>query len=224
MNRYFLWAVVVVLSAAAWGTDAVVEGGAYAPRVVAAREADDQLELGWDNGTRRSAMGWYTGAGAWAGNDFNLSTLSTYTAVEKVKFYTSDVWPNAGWDGFRVGIYNFSASVPGSLLWPTAGGGYFFLPAGLHGHVWVEIPIGWTSPSTFLLPAIDQCYNYPNIDPHELDTNQVFRGHSWQYYQGAWSPLEGTAGYRNLMLRVVFDNSTVGVAPASLGRVKALYH
>jgi hypothetical protein len=29
--------------------------------------------------------------------------------------------------------------------------------------------------------------------------------------------------YKNLMLRVVVNNSTMGVAPASLGKVKALF-
>ncbi len=209
----------------AWGADSVVEGGGDAARAVAPFETDDPLELSWDNGTRRWSIAWYSGAGAWVGNDFNLSTISTYRAIEKVRFYSRSNWPNTGWDGFRVGIYNFS-SVPGSLLWPTAGGGYFFKPSGLQGHIWVDIAIGWTCPSTAFVAAVEQYYNYPNCDPFALDSNPTFRGHSWQYYQGSWSPYSSTsvAPYRNVMIRAVVDNSTLGVAPESLGRVKALYY
>jgi len=67
----------------------------------------------------------------------------------------------------------------------------------------------------------------PHCDPFALDTNTSFRQHSWQYYEGQWSLYEGslsTAPYRNIMLRVVVDNSTLAVAPTSLGRVKALYY
>jgi hypothetical protein len=225
MKRLITYSAAVALAAAAWGADCVVEGGGDAAREVAVFGTDDQLELAWDNGTRRWSIAWYTGAGAWVGNDFNLSTISTYRAIEKVRFYSRSNWPNTGWDGFRVGIYNFS-SVPGSLLWPTAGGGYFFKPSGLQGHIWVDIPIGWTCPSTAFVAAVEQYYNYPNCDPFALDSNPTFRGHSWQYYQGSWSPYESSsvAPYRNVMLRAVVDNTTLGVAPQSLGRVKALYY
>ncbi len=209
----------------AWGADVVVEGGASGG-AVAAFETDDQLELKWDNGTRRWSIAWYMGRDAWVGNDFNLSTISTYRAIAKVRFYSRSNWPNTRWDGFRVGIYNFSG-VPGSLLWPTAGGGYFFKPSGLQGHIWVDIAIGWTCPSTAFVVAVEQYYNWPNCDPFALDTNPTFMGHSWQYYQGQWSPYEGsssTAPYRNIMLRAVVNNSTLGVTPESLGRVKALYY
>jgi len=138
--------LAMLAAAAAWGADCVVEGGTGDAVTLAAYGTDDQLELSWDNGARQWSMAWYTGAGSWVGNDFDLATISTYRALEKVRFYTRDNWPNAQWDGFRVGIYTF-ASVPGSLMWPTSGGGYFFKPSGLHGHIWVEINIGWTCPT-----------------------------------------------------------------------------
>lgn len=215
---------VAAFAAAAWGADCVVEGGASTARA-AAYGTDDELELAWDNGTRQWSIAWYTGRGSWVGNDFDLSTISAYRAIEKIRFYSRDNWPNTQWDGFRVGIYNFS-SVPGSLLWPTAGGGYFFRPSGLSGHIWVDIGIGWTCPSTAFVVAVEQYYNYPNCDPYALDSNTAFLRHSWQYYQGAWSPLEVSSvpQWRNLMLRAVVDNSTLGIAPESLGRVKALYY
>jgi hypothetical protein len=223
VNKVLVWVSAAVLSAAAWAADVVVEGEPYGPPGLAAPAVDDQLELGWDNGTRRWSMAWYTGGGAWVGNQFDLSTLSSYRAVDKIKFYSRSNWPNGVWDGFRVAIYNFS-TVPGAVLWPTSGGGYFFKPSGLHGHVWVEIRICWTSPSINFLAAVDQCYNYPNCDPHALDSNETYLRHSWQYYQGAWSPLEGYEGHQNLMLRVFVNNSTLGVTPTSVGRVKALYY
>jgi hypothetical protein len=224
--------VVLCLAAASaaagvWAADAAVDGGAYAAAPAVAACTDDTLELGWDNGTRRWNVGWYTGAGSWVANDFDLATISTYRALSKIKFYTRSNWPNAQWDGFRVGVFNFSGSVPGSLMWPTGGGGYFFKPSGLSGHVWVEINVGWTCPVTAFAAAQEQFYNWPNCDPWAVDTNPTFLRHSWQYYGGSWSPLSSAsieiAPYYNLMLRVVVDNETLGVAPASLGRVKALY-
>jgi len=216
--------LAMLAAAAAWGADFVVETVPSAPAVREAAATDDAVELSWDNGTRQWSMAWYTGAGAWVGNDFDLATISTYRAVEKVRFYTRDNWPNAQWDGFRVGFYDFKGAVPGSRLWPTSGVGYFFKPSGLHGHVWVEINIGWTCPTTAFVAAVEQFYNHPDCDPFALDSNRTFRGHSWQYYEGQWKPNTGYQGYRNVMLRVIVDNSTLAVTPTSVGRVKALYY
>ena len=211
----------------AWGADCVVEGSTGDAVKLAAYEADSTLELKWDNGNRRWSWSWYTGAGYWVGNDFNISTLSGYRAIRKMKFYTRDDWPNRGWDGFRVAFFDFPGSVPGSRLWPTSGSGYFFKPSGLHGHVWVEINICWTCPSTAFVAAVEQFYNHPNSDPYAVDSNTTFLRHSWQYIGSQWRPAEFYYPYdlyRNVMLRVVVDNETVAVAPASLGRVKALYY
>ncbi len=218
-------AAVALAAAAAWGIDCVVEEGRPTELAYGSAATDDQLELSWDNGTLRWSLAWYSGADTWVGNDFNLSTISAYRAIEKIRYYTRDNWPNTEWDGFRVGIYSFSA-VPGSLLWPTAGGGYFFKPSGLHGHIWVDIKIGWTCPSTAFVAAVEQFYNYPRCDPMAIGANPTFRGHSWQYYQGQWSPFYqfNLAPYRNIMVRVVVDNSTLAVTPTSVGRVKALYY
>jgi hypothetical protein len=219
--------LAMLAAAAAWGADCVVEGSVGDAVASAAFEADGTLELKWDNGNRRWSWAWYTGAGSWVGNDFNISTLSSYRAIRKTKFYTRDNWPNAVWDGFRVAFYDFPGSVPGSRLWPTSGGGYFFKPSGLHGHVWVEINIGWTCPTTAFVAAQEQLYNYPNCDPYAVDSNTNFMRHSWRYYAGQWSPVEFSPPYhqyRNVMIRVVVDNETLAVKPTSLGRVKALYY
>jgi hypothetical protein len=219
-------ALAVLGAVAAWPADVAFDGGPAAFSVPEAAGSDGTLELKWDNGTRRWSMAWYTGAGSWVGNDFNLSTISTYRAIEKVRFYSRSNWPNTGWDGFRVAIYDFKGAVPGSRLWPTASGGYFFKPSGLQGHIWVDIAIGWTCTSTAFVAAVEQFYNYPYCDPFALDTNPTFRGHSWRYYQGSWSPYESSSvgPYRNVMIRAVVNNITLGVAPQSLGRVKALYY
>jgi hypothetical protein len=78
------------------------------------------------------------------------------------------------------------------------------------------------------LAAQEQFYNYPNCDPFALDNNTTFRGHSWQYYEGSWAPYERSTDpvYRNLMIRVWVEPGQEfhGVAPSSIGRVKALYY
>jgi hypothetical protein len=225
MKRFLIVAMATSLAAPAFvgAADFVVEAaspttGSYVPAF------DATMELKWDNGTRRWSIAWYTGSGSWVGNDFDLSTISGYRVIEKVRFYSSGNWPNNVWDGFRVGIYSFS-SVPGSLLWPTSGGGYFFKPSGLQGHVWVEIGIGWACPTSAFVAATEQYLNWPNCDPYTLDTNTTFQRHSWQYYQGSWSPLEVASipQWRNLMLRAVVNDSMSAVSPGSLGRVKALF-
>ncbi len=218
---------MMVCVTGAWSADCIVDGALSLFTATAPPGRDATMELKWDNGTRRWSWVWYTGAGSWVGNDFDLATLSTYRAIAKMEFYTRDDWPNSGWDGFRLAFFDFRGSVPGSRLWPTASGGYFFKPRGFHGHVWVEINIGWTCPTVAFVAARDQLYNYPNCDPYSVDNNTVFMGHSWHYYQGKWNlvsfnpPYEA---YRNVMLRVVVDDETVSVAPTSLGRVKALYY
>jgi len=218
------WGVIAVAAAGVQAADVAVDGDAYPTVASDPVNKDASLELSWDNGTRQWNIAWYTGTGAWVGNEFDLGTISTYRAIRKIKFYSRSNWPNAQWDGFHLGVFNFSGGIPGSMLWPTGGGGYFFKPTGLSGHVWVEINIGWTCPAVTFVAAEGQYYNWPNCDPFAVDTNANFSGHSWEYYGGSWSPLSTAADpYRNLMLRVIVDDETLAVAPASLGRVKALY-
>jgi len=219
---------------AAWGADVAVDGGdSYgAPPALSAPISYDQstLELSWDNGSRRWSIAWYTGAGSWVGNDFTISTLKTsYVKILKYKYYTRGAWPNVGWDGMRFAFYSFGGGVPGSMLWPTSGNGYFFVPsAGTAGHIWVEFDVDWTCPSQSFVAAQEQFYNYPTCDPFALDNNTTFMGHSWKYYGGTWGPYlrESDPDYRNLMIRVWVETGQEfpGVAPSSVGRVKALYY
>jgi hypothetical protein len=235
MMKYFAFiAALAFLTAPAWAADAVADGGNTTSPYVAAPAARDQasLELVWDNGQRRWSVAWYTGADAWVGNEFDASTLKTvYAKVLKYKYYTRGAWPNEGWDGMRFAFYAFRGGVPGSMLWPTGGGGYFFKPsAGIQAHIWVEFDINWTCPSVKFVAAQEQFYDYPLCDPFSVDNNTTFRGHSWMYTQGQWAPYQSTnsevAPYRNLMIRVWVEPGQTfpGVEPSSVGRVKALYY
>ena len=227
-------AAALVVCAGAWAADVAVDGGSYAAPAYAAPTPYDQatMELKWDNGLRRWSVAWYTGAGSWVANEFNVSTLKTkYAKILKYKYYTRGAWPNEGWDGMRFAFYNFVGGVPASMLWPTSGSPYFFKPsAGIQGHIWVEFDVNWTCPSRTFVAGQEQFYNNPNCDPFSVDNNTTFMGHSWKYYEGAWALYESTSPgfgpYRNLMIRVWVEPGIEfpGVAPSSIGRVKALYY
>ncbi|MEE9456781.1 MAG: hypothetical protein V3W11_06495, partial [bacterium] len=128
---------------------------------------------------------------------------------------------NARWDGFRLGIFDFSGGVPGSLLW----GPKHVVPTGSSG--WKEFSVGWTLPSGIskFLAGQEQYNNWPTCDPFLIDNNSTFMGHSWQYLRTRWEPFrqENILPYRNLMIRVIV-NDLISVTPTSLGRVKALYY
>jgi len=237
--RKFVVAITaaLIVSGTAWAADVAVDGGDnYAVPNLAAPFPNDQstLELMWDNGTRRWSVVWLgeVGPSIWVANDFDASTLkTTYAKILKYKYYTRGAWPNEGWEGMRFAFYGFKGGVPGSMLWPTSGGGYFFKPnvGDIQSHIWVEFDINWTCPSVKFVAAQEQFYAYPYCDPFSLDNNTTFRNHSWQYSQGNWQlfPLdENLAPYRNLMIRVFVEPGQTfpGVAPSSIGRVKALYY
>ncbi|UCH77861.1 MAG: hypothetical protein JSU81_09060 [Candidatus Coatesbacteria bacterium] len=234
MRFWIIITALAVLTAPLWAADFVVDGGPYgsSPAVSTPALTDQStVELKWDNGQRRWSVAWYTGAGYWVGNDFDISTLDTsYVKILKYKYYTRGAWPNQGWEGMRFGIYSFGGGVPGSRLWPTSGGGYFWkVNAGINAHIWAEFDINWTCPSVKFLPAQEQFYNYPQCDPFSLDNNTSFVGHSWEYSQGTWKPFpeySNLVPYRNLMIRVWVETGVEypGVEPSSLGRVKALYY
>jgi hypothetical protein len=116
------------------------------------------------------------------------------------------------------------------MLWPTGGSPYFFKPSGgIQAHIWVEFSVDWICPSVKFVAAQEQFYNYPTCDPFSVDNNTTFIGHSWLYQGGSWAPYQAsgvTAPYRNLMIRVWVETGQEfpGVAPSSIGRVKALYY
>ena len=219
MRTLFALAAACALGAAAWAADMVVERAPYAEPTAASPTYDGTLELKWDNGTQGWSIAFYTGAGTWVGNDFDISTISDYRTVESMRVFSGPSWPNGRWDGFRLGIYSFT-SVPGSLLW---GPKYVIGTTSSNG--WNNFSVTWTLPAshTAFVAAIEQYYAYPNMDPHVVDNNRTFLRHSWLYYGGSWGPLSNSTVYFNLMLRVIVNNDTAAVTPTSVGRVKALY-
>ncbi len=221
LTTFVALGLAISAAAAAWATDLVVAPTAPATSGAPYDYYDGPLELKYDSGTKQHFMAWYSGAGAWVGNDFDISAISAYRAIMRVKFYSTPAWPNSKWEGFRVGIYAYAGGQPGSLLW----GPEYFKPRRTTAG-WYNCAVGWTLPAgtDAFVAAVEQFYNYPNIDPFALDNNRTFRNHSWQYYQGNWAELTGYDRYRNLMLRVVVNNVPVGVTPTSVGRVKALYY
>jgi hypothetical protein len=234
--KKFMLAITAALLAggSVWAADVAVDGGGSdaGPGLTEPAPLNPAtMELMWDNGLRRWSIAWYTGADSWVGNDFDVSTLKTsYAKILKYKYYTRGAWPNTGWDGMRFAFYSFKGGVPGSMLWPTSGSPYFFKPSGnIQAHIWVEFNVDWTCPSVKFVAAQEQFYNYPNCDPFSLDNNTTFLGHSWQYYETSWSPPEFPpewGPYRNIMIRVWVEPGQEfhGVAPSSIGRVKALYY
>jgi len=191
---------------------------------------DGTRELKWDNGTWKYFVYWYTGGGSWVGNDFTEGSPadSHGRCIASLKIFSTDVTPNDTWDGFRVAIYEFKGApsgVPGDMIWPTSGGGRFFLPSGQSGHGWVSVPVDWVVTTSFVA-AMEQVYDAPDCDPFAVDSNPTDLGHTWSYYRGLWRRFESTADpYRNAMLRVVIEDLPYqpSVAPTSFGRVRALY-
>lgn len=214
-------AALATASAAAWAVDVVAAPTAPAVPGTARDGYDGPLELKYDNDTRAYFFVALTGAGYWVGNDFDLSAISAYRAITRLKVYSWGAWPNGKWDGFRLGIYAYAGGTPGSLLWgPT-----YFKPART-SYGWCSYAVGWTLPAgnRAFVAAAEQYYNYPNCDPFAVDTNPTFVDHSWRYQTGSWVKLPGVVGYRNLMIRAVVNNIPVNITPTSVGRVKALYY
>jgi hypothetical protein len=220
-SRTFIVVLAALAAAAAWATDMVVAPTAPAASGAPYDYYDGPLELKYDSGTRQYFMAWYSGANTWVGNDFDIGAISGYRAIMRVRFYSTPAWPNGKWDGFRVGIYAYAGGQPGSVLW----GPEYFKPKKASAG-WYNCAVGWSLPpaNDAFVAAVEQVYNYPNLDPFALDNNRTFRNRSWQYYRGSWAKLSGYGGYRNVMVRVVVNNVPVGVTPASVGRVKALYY
>ncbi|UCH77860.1 MAG: hypothetical protein JSU81_09055 [Candidatus Coatesbacteria bacterium] len=229
-----LLAIIAATGVASFAADTALYGPGPGPPEPGRCGVDDTRELRWDNGTWKYLVWWYTGKDAWVGNDFyeefQTPADSRHRRIVSLKIFSSTVAPNEQWDGFNVAFYEFAGwpePTPGVMIWPEGEGGYFFQPSGATGHVWVEVPINWVTPTASFVAAMEQAYNPPRCDPFAVDTNRVERRHSWLFYDGQWNRFNSTADpYRNLMIRVVMEYgfSWPGVAPTSFGRVKALYY
>lgn len=185
-----------------------------------------EVELKWDNGTASYAVNVPGMSADRFGNDFAVAgTLkTTHISLRRFRVYAADDWPNAGWEGFFLSLYDFSG-VPASQIWPTTGSHAFFKPTGT-GWNWYDYSLDFPLERTTFLAAAEPTYAWPNCDPLMADTNPVPRRHSWFYARGGWGPLEGSYGYSNLMLRVVVETGVTypALAPSSWGRIKGLYY
>jgi len=220
VNKSALIIVGLVLgTAGAWAADTVAgppHGSPFAP----GGGTDGTLELKWDTGSINEVVAWYTGAGAWAGVDFDVSTLTSYNYVSSCRIYYYPNWPNGIFEGNRAGAWSFPGGTPGSLLWgPTYVRGTAF--------GWNTFAAGYDlGATTAFVIAFEQYYNYPICDPVVNLASSGTYSHSWYYYGGAWHPIGGL-GYGSfpLMTRCIVDDEHHNdVTPASLGRVKAMYH
>jgi len=184
-----------------------------------------EVELKWDNGARSYAVNG-PGRGAHFGNDFDVaSTLKTnYVSAKKFRVYTTNDWPNNGWEGFFLSLYDFRG-VPGVHIWPKGGSHAFFKPTGTSWN-WYDYSLDFPLKETAFLAAAEAIYSWPACDPLMVDTNPTPRRQSWAYYESTWALLDGPCGYSNLMLRVVVETRATypGVAPSSWGRIKGLYY
>jgi len=220
MGKYVL--ALLALAAVAGAADLA---GVRAAPAGEAREpgrldpSDGLIDLGWDRGGVYGGFVWITGLGVWAGSDFDISTLATYNHVASGRIYYYPHFPNEIFEGNREGVWSFAGGAPGSLLWgPT------FVRGTAFG--WNSYAVGWTLGAvTAFVMAFEQYYDYPNCDPVTTCAHGAGSGdHSWIRYGGAWHHWWETGnGNFALMIRCIVDNSYSGVAPASLGRVKALY-
>jgi len=221
MRVLVILASAALCAGAAWPSDLAVNPG---PRGAAApdeAEVDAGLELKYDTGTRSYLSISFYGADHWYGNGFDISQFSEYRGVMNIKVFSDPGWPQPGWNGFNVAIFDFVGSVPASILW-----GPKFVKPRRTTPGWCKFTVNWTLPAgnDRFVAAMEQYYDYPECDCFAQDDNPTSAGHSWQYFNDAWAPYGGNYGYKNLMVRVIVNNATVSVTPTSLGRVKSLYY
>lgn len=223
MSKWFWGIISVVMAAAAVGAADVTLAPAGPLAAGAAAETDAALELKWDNGFLSYRVCYLSGADTWFANDFDVSQFPEYRWVKRLKLYSQADWPNQRWDGFRIALFSFTGGVPASIIW---GPKFVRGSSTPFGWTWCSFVVDMTLPAGYnrFATAAQQYYSYPNCDPHGVDNNPTFMGHSWSYTGGRWSPYTTGTPYRNVMMRVVVSNNTSAVAPTSLGRLKALYY
>ncbi len=141
--------------------------------------------------------------------------------VKSLRIYCSQDQPSGKFDGFRIAIFDFSASVPGEILWPENGQPKLVIPEGDGNSGWYEFPVAWPPrDKREFLVGQEQFFDWPECDPFCFDDNDsANEKHTWLNCDGVWSR---TVAPNNLMLRLVAGYYGA-VAPTSLGRIKALY-
>jgi hypothetical protein len=182
-------------------------------------------ELQWDNNVFRICISYDPGANTWAGIDYDTSTLKTTRwRLARVR---ANLGPgrNGSWDGMRLAVYDLEGGTPGKIIWPKSGTPKFVKGYGTPDPLaaWCEFPVGFELPQHEFVVALEQYYDPPACDTYGVGYGRGFADrHTWFNYRNrGWEHTEiGT-----WMLRAVVEGPTnIGVVPASLGRVKALYY
>jgi len=192
---------------------------AIAVLVFAAGALATDYELKYDWGTTNAGFG--GPHDIYYGHDFDLTNYNP-RFVKNIRVYSSGLVFNKQWDGFNIALFDFSNGYPGEMLW----GPKFVVGSGMegpYGQHWCDFTVAYTLPTgkTKIIAAVQQYWNGENFDPLYID-NGPYLGHQW------WrtSPTQWSEYYNdghNLLIRIVVSTN-VGVAPASLGRVKAVFN
>jgi hypothetical protein len=221
MRMWAILALAALCAGVAWPADLAFDPGPVGAVAPGGDETDAGLELKYDTGTRSYLNVSFYGEDHWYGCDFDISQFSEYRGVTRIRVFSDPGWPQPGWDGFNVAIFEFVGTVPGSVLW-----GPKFIKPRRTTPGWVRCKVNWTLPAgnDRFVAAMEQYYDYPECDCFATDDNLTASGHSWQYVEDSWAYFGGNYGYKNIMLRVVVDNVTVRMTPTSLGRIKGLYY
>jgi len=182
-------------------------------------------ELQWDNDVFRLAVHFQYGEGTWAGLDFDTSTLKTANWRLKRVRANLDWAADERWEGMRLAIFDLAGGKPGQIIWPRSGTPKFIMPYGTPSTVctWCTFPVGFDLPQPEFVVALEQYYDHPFCDSYGAGYGRGnAEKHTWlNHWNAGWVRTEIGVW----MLRAVVEGPTnIGVAPTSLGRVKALYH
>jgi hypothetical protein len=139
--------------------------------------------------------------------------------VKYLRIYCHREEPNEQWDGFRIALFAFQNGVPGEMMWPQSGEPKWVRPEIGYQAGWYDFPVDWYLPVNSFVAAWEQFYDPPDCDAISFDDGGWCCERTWRRGEGVWSKMDCSA---NLMVRV-YAELMGGVAPASLGRVKALY-
>lgn len=182
-------------------------------------------ELRWDNDVLRYCVAFQHGRNTWAGIDYDTSTLKT-TKWRLARVRANLGWgENERWDGMRLAIYNMSGGKPAEIIWPKSGTPKFVKGYGTPEPLaaWCEFPVGFELPSPKFVVALEQYRDWPLCDMYGVGYGLGYaEKHVWlNHWNAGWAHTEIGVW----MLRAIVAGPTnVGVAPSSLGRVKALYY
>lgn len=183
--------------------------------------------LQWDNGVLGYSICWFNGYDHWVSNDFDVWI---YSDVNSMIIRTRDDWPNDGFDGFYIAIWDDNGGLPGGKIWPVGDDRRYVDKNEIQANYdegWVEIDVGYSVDADTIYACMEQYHNHPDADPFCVDNNPVDQGHSWENNGNEWRPLNtgdlGDITNNNLMLRIRTTLSK-GIKVTSLGEIKALYH